>query len=135
MWLEPRRFDIGGRTDVGAGLDPARVLDEHLLDEPVRFTHELVVVLLAHLTDALQLRIRERFPRLTERRERVLGLPRRHNVADETKEIAFAGSVRQVARDAHRLSERLFTHAGLGADLLLILLEHPLMLAHLWDRA
>src|SRR5688500_16309140 len=55
--LESRTLYVRRGSDVGPSLDAARVFDEHLLNEPVGIAHELLVVLLSRLADALELRV------------------------------------------------------------------------------
>jgi hypothetical protein len=133
--LESRRLRARRRPDLSAGLDSPRVLDEHLLDEAIRFAKELLVVRLACLPDALELRIRERFPGFAERGERILRLARFDDISHESKEVALACRVGEVSGDSHRLADDRLRNAGLSADLALVLLEKPLMLAHSWNRS
>jgi hypothetical protein len=80
-----------------------------------------------------ELLVAELAPRLAEGEGRVLRLTARHDVADEAKEVALARRVREVAPDAERLAEQLLAGPELGADLLLVGLEHALVLAHRGD--
>jgi hypothetical protein len=57
-------------------------------------------------------------------------LPRHHDVTDEAQEVALARTVGEITRHTHRLAHRLLDHPLFGAELLLVLLEHALMLAH-----
>src|SRR5687767_1975907 len=102
--LEPWRPDVARGSSSRRRLYPAGMFDEHLLDEPVRFANELLVVTLAYLPDLLELRIRQLAAREPECREHVLRLPCCHDVAHEAQEVAFTSGVCEVARDAHRFA-------------------------------
>jgi hypothetical protein len=133
--LRPWGLDVRRRSSFGAYLDTADVLDEHLLRETIGVTDELFVVTLAHVADLLQLGVPQRFARLAEGRKRVLRLARLDDIADEAKEITFAGGVGKAARRAHCLSDDGLGNTGFGAEGLLVFFEHPLVLAHLRDDA
>src|SRR5688572_4284289 len=85
---------------------------------------------LAGIADLLELLIPQLLARLAERFEGVLRLAGHDDVRHETQEVALAGHVGQVPRDAYCPPKYLLRNAGLRAELLLILLEHSLMLAH-----
>ena len=133
--LRPWRLYVRGRSSFGACLDAAHVLDEHLLRETIGVPNELLVVTLAHVTDLLQLRIAERSARLAERCEGILGLTRLDDIAHESNEITFAGSVGEAAGRSHCLPDDGLGDTCLGVEGLLILLQHSLMLSHLRDGA
>ena len=128
-------------------LRTARVLDEDLLNEAIRFFHILVVVSLADVTDVGQLLDAELLSAFAERLEGVLGLSRHDDVTDEAQKVALTGSVREILRDAKRLSSNLLQHPtdvfhdvsfAFGGALTyrtLKLLEHSLVLAHARDVA
>jgi len=79
------------------------MLDEHLRDEPVRVANELLVVLLAHLSDPLELGVCEHTPCFAERAERVLRLTSRYDVANEPEEIALTSDVVYAVRGVDTL--------------------------------
>jgi hypothetical protein len=133
--LRPWGLDVRRRSSFGAYLDTADVLDEHLLRETIGLADELVVMTLAHVADLLQVRIAQRFARLTERCKRILSLARLDDIANESKEITFTGRVGEAAGRSHRLSDDGLGNAGFGAERTLILFEHSLVLAHLRDDA
>src|SRR5688572_28627855 len=128
-----RRSDAGTRSGLRRRRHcalSAHVLDEHLRAEAVRFLHVLVMVTLTRVANLPKLLVAELPARLTERLERVLGLTRHDDVLHEAQEVTFARDVGEVLGDAKRLPEHLLSNTGLRAQLLLILLEHPLMLTH-----
>jgi hypothetical protein len=133
--LELARFDVARCPGASGRFDAASVLDEYLLGQPVRLAHEFFVVSLAHLSNLFELWIGEGSARLAERRERVLRLTGGHDVANEPEEVAFSRGIGEVSGNPHCLPQDLLRDAGLRANLPLIVLEHSLVLAHLWNGA
>jgi hypothetical protein len=108
------------------------MLDEHQLNEPVRFAIVFVVMSLAHFADLCELSVAERATGVAERLEGVLGLPRHDDVADESEKITFTRAVGEVARFSKHRAENFLSLACFCAEGGLVLLEHPLMLTHTW---
>src|SRR5690242_11139823 len=93
---------LGARRRDDHVLGPAGVLDEHLLHEPVRFLHILVVMALTDVTDVGELLNPKLATAFTECLERILRLARHDDVAHEAKEIALTGRVGEILRHADR---------------------------------
>src|SRR5205085_8540275 len=111
------------------------VLDEHLLHERVCFAVVVIVMALADLSDVSKLGVAEDAAAIAECLERVFRLPRHHDVADQSQEIAFTRSVGQITSFAKHCSNEFFSSASLGAEHMLVILEHSLMLANVRNVA
>ena len=81
---------------VGA-IDSLHVLDEHVLDEPVRVLGVGVVVPLADFTDLLERTIAEHFTGFAKGPEGVFGLAPHHNVTNEPKVVALLRGVGEIS--------------------------------------
>jgi hypothetical protein len=105
------------------------MLDEHLLNQPVRLAVVFVVMPLADLTDLGELRVAECATAVAERLEGVFGLPGHHDVPDEPEEITLPRRVGEIPRLSENGSEEFFSFARFRAQRLLVVLEHSLMLS------
>ena len=123
----------------------ARVLDEHLLNEPVRFPGVVVVMPFGHVADRGELLNAELAACFTEGLEGVFRLTSHDDVADEPVEITLLRRVGKLLGDAERAAggplqratnvlERSAHRAwGRSRDDPLEFLQHALMLAHPWN--
>ncbi len=111
------------------------MLDEHLLHERVRFAVVVIVMPLADLSDLSKLGVAEDAATVAERLESVFRLARHHDVADQSQEIAFTRSVGQVTSFAKHCPNEFLSSASLGAEHMLVILEHSLMLANVRNVA
>jgi hypothetical protein len=110
------------------------VIEVHLHGEAIRLVGVLLVVALPRLADLLQALVVRRTPHLGHRIEGVLRLARGDDVADKAQEVALAHCVGGVAGETEGGAEGLLRDARLGADGLLVLVDHALVLAHLRDE-
>jgi len=94
---------------------------------------KFLVLSLAHFADLLQLGVAQGFARIAERCKRILRLTCLDNVSHESEEVTLTGGVSEIARNSHCLADDRFRNTSLGAEGMLIFLEHALMLPHLRD--
>jgi hypothetical protein len=123
VWLGRRRL---ARNSLRA----LHVFDEHLLNKPIRLVNIRVVVALSDIAHLLQALVAENLAGFAKGLEGVLRLTRHDDIADESEEITFSGSIREVSRRSHSSSEHLLRLAGLSSQLRLVVLEHSLVPAH-----
>jgi len=143
--LKSRRADV--ELPVGRGghelLSASCVLDEHLLDEAIRFLHVLIVMALAHLPDLGQLLNPELSAALTEGLEGVLGLPGHDDIAHQPEVIALPRRIGEILRHAKSAPGNALDRPADVVERIVVtivvaqgsleFLEHSLVLAHPWN--
>src|SRR6185437_8628856 len=73
------------------------LLDEQLLHQSVRVPVVRIMVALAGLPNVRQLRQTQRPASLAEGLERIFGLPRHDDIADQAEEVTFSDRIGEVA--------------------------------------
>ena len=107
------------------------LLDEQLLNKPVRLPVVRVVVSLAGLADPSELRQAKRAAGLPESLERVFGLAGKDDIAYQAKEVALADRVGQVTGSIYRCAEGPLEDAcARRTQFVLIVFQHSLVVAH-----
>src|SRR6185437_8458932 len=90
-----------------------------------------IMVALAGLPNVRQLRQTQRPASLAEGLERIFGLPRHDDIADQAEEVTFSDRIGEVAGGAHGRADGAFQDAcARRAKLALIVLQHALMITH-----
>jgi len=105
-------------------------LDEHVLQQAVRLVGVRVVVTLPNVSDFLKGAVAHHFPGFSKRLERIFGLTRHRDVANEPGVVARASGVSKIMHDFRGCSSSSCSDPGVGTELRLVLLEHALMFAH-----
>lgn len=111
-------------------VDTANVFHEQLLRQSIGFAHEGIVVSLSDFTDLVESSVAQGFSGFAERLESVLRLTRHNDVLNESQKIVFTRCIGEVSNESSRSPDRLLHHSRFGTKRGLILLEHPLVLAH-----
>src|SRR5690348_11292761 len=118
------------------------MLDEHLLHEPVRFLHIVVVMSLTHVANLRELIDAELPPALAERLEHVFRLTTHDDIGDEPQVIALPRRIGEIFRHSQRgagnafeRTAKILERSSLGArtsagDQPLKFFEHALVFAH-----
>src|ERR1700675_3499978 len=88
---------------------------------------------LADLSDLRELSVAEDAATVAESLERIFRLARHNDVTNQSQEITFARSVCKVTSFAKHCPDEFLSRACRGAEYMLIILEHSLMLANVWN--
>jgi hypothetical protein len=114
-----------------SAIDTLDALDEHVLQQAVRFVGVGVVVTLPDVSNFLERPVAHHLAGFPKCLERVFGLTRHRDVGDESAVVTCSGSVSKIARYLGGGSGSPCSDAGFSTELRLVLLEHALMLAHM----
>jgi hypothetical protein len=117
-------------VDTGSAVDALDLLDEHMLDKPVRFFDVGVVVALSDVSDFLKRPVANHFARLAKRLEGVFRLSCHQNVADKAKVVALACGVGESGHYDCAHSYGRIRNVRVIAQLRLVFLEHSMMPTH-----